>query len=73
MNEQVLSAEAEYFNTEKIRNAAPPTVVKIDGNGIAHVSYSFEGEGRGWLLGCPTGRASIVVHFKIQSRVPVRE
>ncbi len=73
LNEQVLSAEAEYFNTEKIRNAAPPTVVKIDGNGIAHVSYSFEGEGRGWLLGCPTGRASIVVHFKIQSRVPVRE
>ena len=72
-HEQVLSAEAELVETEKIRDITPPVVKKIDPNGIAHISYSFHGQGRGLLLGCPAGRASLLVHFKIRSEAPVRE
>jgi pimeloyl-ACP methyl ester carboxylesterase len=72
-NEQVLSADAELVDADKIRDASVPVVTKIDPSGIAHVSYSFRGKGRGLLLGCPVGHASIVVHFKIRSEVPVTE
>ncbi|MGA3033004.1 MAG: hypothetical protein ABSD70_06950 [Terracidiphilus sp.] len=73
MHEQVLSAEAEFVDADKVRDTSPPTVTKIDPSGIAHVSYSFKGRGRDWLLGCPVGHASIVVHFKTRSEVPVVE
>ena len=73
LHEQLLSAEAEFVDTDKVRDASPPVVTKIDPSGIAHISYSFKGKGRGLLLGCPAGHASIVVHFRIRSEVPVRE
>ena len=73
MHEQVLSAEAEFVDADKVRDTSPPVVTKIDPSGIAHVSYSFKGRGRDWLLGCPVGHASIVVHFKTRSEVPVVE
>jgi pimeloyl-ACP methyl ester carboxylesterase len=73
LHEQLLSAEVELVDTEKIRDASPPVVKSIDPSGIAHVSYSFKGQGRGLLLGCPVGHASILVHFKIRSQVPVSE
>jgi len=73
LHEQLLSAEAEFADAEKIRAISPPVVKAIDPNGIAHVSYSFKGQGRSLLLGCPTGHASIAVHFKIRSEVPARE
>ena len=73
LHEQVLSAEAELVDTEKIRDTSPPVVKNIDPSGIAHISYSFKGQGRGLLLGCPVGHASILVHFTIQSEVPVPE
>lgn len=73
MHEQVLSAEAEFVDADRIRDSSPPVVTKIDPGGIAHVSYLFKGRGRDWLLGCPVGHASIVVHFKIRSEVPVVE
>ncbi len=72
-HEQVLSAEAEFSDADKVRDASPPVVTRIDPGGIAHISYSFKGRGRDWLLGCPVGHASIVVHFKVRSEVPVRE
>lgn len=73
LHEQLLSAEAELVDTEKIRVTSPPVVKNIDPSGIAHISYSFKGQGRGLLLGCPVGHASILVHFKIRSDVPVPE
>lgn len=74
MHEQVLSAEAELVDADKIRDVFPPVVTKIDPSGIAHIFYSFKGEGRKFLVpGCPTGHASIVVHFKTRSEVPERE
>jgi len=73
LHEQVESAEAELADAVKIRDISPPVVTKIDPSGIAHVAYSFKGRGRDFLLGCPAGHASIVVHFKIRSEVPVRE
>ncbi len=74
MHEQVLSAEAELVDADKVREPSPPVITKIDPSGIAHVSYSFKGEGRKFLVpGCPTGHASIVVHFKTRSEVPERE
>ncbi len=74
MHEQVLSAEVELVDADKIRELSPPVVTKIDPSGIAHISYAFKGEGRKFLVpGCPTGHASIVVHFKTQSEVPERE
>lgn len=73
LHEQLLSAEAELVDTEKIRVTSSPVVKNIDPSGIAHISYSFKGQGRGLLLGCPVGHASILVHFKIRSDVPVPE
>jgi len=73
LNEQLLSADAELVDADKIRDITPPAVKKIDPSGIAHIAYSFKGQGRGLLLGCPAGHASILVHFKIRSEVPVPE
>jgi len=73
LHEQLLSAAAEFVDADKVRDASPPTVTKVDAGGIAHVSYSFKGRGRELLLGCPAGHASIVVHFTIRSEVPVLE
>lgn len=72
-HEQIESVEAEFVDADKIRDAAPPVVKKIDPVGIAHLSYSFKGQGRGLLLGCPVGHASIAVHFKVRSEVPIQE
>lgn len=73
LHEQILSVEAEFVDKDKIRDISGPTVTKVDPIGIAHISYSFKGQGRGLLLGCPTGHASILVHFKVRSAVPVPE
>ena len=73
LREQVLSAEAEIVDAQKIKAISPPVVKKIDPWGIAHVSYALKGQGRELLLGCPTGHASILVHFKIRSEVPIHE
>lgn len=73
MHEQLLSAQAELVDTAKIRDASPPVVTRIDPVGIAHIAYSFKGDGRGMLLGCPAGHASLVVHFHIRSQTPLGE
>lgn len=71
LHEQLLSASAEFVDTDKIRDVTGPTVTKIDPQGIAHVAYSFKGVGRGLgVFGCPTGHASVLVHFHIRSEVP---
>lgn len=70
-HEQVTAAEAELVDTEKVRDITGPTVTKIDPNGIAHIAYSFKGQGRGLgVFGCPTGHASVLVHFHVHSQVP---
>jgi len=73
LHEQLVSAQAEFVDAGKVRDASPPVVVKIDPGGIAHISYSFQGKGRIFLFGCPAGHASILVHFTIRSEVPVVE
>jgi hypothetical protein len=73
LHEQLLSAEAELVDKDKIKQVSGPVVMKIDAGGIAHVAYSLKGQGHGLLMGCPTGHASILVHFKIRSEVPVSE
>jgi len=73
LHEQILSAEAEIVDREKIKDVTGPTLTRVDPIGVAHVQYSFKGTGRGLMLGCPTGRAAIVVHFKVHSEVPVKE
>jgi pimeloyl-ACP methyl ester carboxylesterase len=73
LHEQLLSAQAELVDQNKVRDVSPPVVKKIDSFGIAHVSYSFKGAGRNLLLGCPAGHASILVHFTVRSEVPIRE
>lgn len=73
LHEEVLSAEAELVDTDKIRDISAPVVSRIDPGGIAYISYSFSGHRRGLLLGCPVGHASLLVHFKIRSEVPVIE
>ena len=72
LHEQLVSAEAELVDAEKVRPISGPVVMKVDAGGIAHVAYSFKGKGRG-LLGCPDGKASILVHFHIRGEVPVTE
>ena len=71
LHEQLLSAQAELVDQDRVRDVSPPVVKKIDTFGIAHVSYSFKGRGRELLLGCPAGHASILVHFTVRSEVPV--
>jgi pimeloyl-ACP methyl ester carboxylesterase len=73
LHEQILSATAELVDTARIRDVSPPAVTKIDPVGIVHISYSFKGQGRGLLMGCPAGHASLVVHFHIRSQVPLEE
>ena len=73
LHEQLLSAEVELVDADKIRDVTGPIVTKIDPGGIAHVSYSFKGKGRSLLLGCADGHASILVHFHIRGEVPVTE
>jgi pimeloyl-ACP methyl ester carboxylesterase len=73
LHEQLLSAEAELVDKDKIKEISPPVVTKIDPGGIAHIAYAFKGQGRNLILGCPTGRATLLVHFKIRSEVPVNE
>ena len=73
LHEQLLSAEAEFVNTEKIRDQSPPVVRKVDPSGIAHVAYSFKGQGRTLLMGCPVGHATLLVHFKVRSEIPIVE
>jgi triacylglycerol esterase/lipase EstA (alpha/beta hydrolase family) len=73
LHEQLLSAQAELVDQNKVRDISAPVVKKIDTFGIAHVSYSFKGGGRNLLLGCPAGHASIVVHFTVRSEVPVAD
>ncbi len=73
LHEQVISAEAELADAERIREISGPIVMKVDPGGIAHVAFSFEGKGRTLLLGCPDGHASILVHFHIRGEVPVAE
>ena len=73
LHEQIVGADVELTEQQKIRVTEPPVVKKIDPFGVAHVAYGFKGDGRGMLLGCPTGRAALVVHFKVQSETPVKE
>ena len=73
LREQILSADVELVEADKIRDVSAPVITKIDPVGVAHIAYAFRGQGRGLLLGCPTGHASIQVHFKIRSEVPVKE
>jgi pimeloyl-ACP methyl ester carboxylesterase len=70
LHEQILSATAEFADASKIRVTTPPAVTRIDPIGVAHLAYSFKGEGRNILLGCPTGRATLIVHFTIRSQIP---
>jgi pimeloyl-ACP methyl ester carboxylesterase len=73
-HEQLVDAVAEFVDTAEIKDDAAPVVKKVDPGGIAHIAYSFKGRGhRLGLFGCPTGHASIVVHFKVQSQVPLNE
>lgn len=72
-HEMLLSAEAEIVDAEKIRPPSVPMVKKIDPGGIAHISYALKGQGRGLLLGCPVGHASILVHFKVRSEIAIHE
>lgn len=73
LHEQVEAATAELVERDKIKDVTGPTVTKIDPIGIAHVQYSFKGAGRGLLLGCATGHAALVVHFKVRGEVPIKE
>ena len=71
-HEQLIAAEAEFIDTDKIKEIQPPKVTRVDPNGIAHISYGFKGKGRG-VLGCPDGRADILVHFHLRGEASVNE
>jgi len=73
LHEQLISAEAELVDGDKIRDVSGPVVEKVDPGGIAHIAFAFKGKGRSLLLGCPDGHASILVHFHIRGEAPVPE
>jgi pimeloyl-ACP methyl ester carboxylesterase len=76
LREKVLTATASLINFDNIQgvNPNPPVVTRIDPNGIAHVSYGFNGLDKNWLGNCPgAGHASVSVQFAIHQDVPIRE
>ena len=73
LHEQLVSADVELVDADKIRDVSGPIVTRVDPGGIAHISYAFKGKGRSLLLGCTDGHASILVHFHIRGEVPVTE
>ncbi len=71
-HEQLTAATAEFVDTQKVRDDSTIAVTKVDPGGIAHIAYSFRGRGHDLgIFGCPTGHASILVHFVVRSRVPL--
>lgn len=73
LHETLVSAEAELVDRSKIRDVSSPVVTKVDPTGVAHIAWSFKGQGRWLLMGCPAGHASLLVHFHIRGGVPVSE
>ncbi len=75
MHEKVITAAASLINTVDLRdvNPDPPTVTKIDPDGVAHVHYGFSGPGKKLFVCLGTARASLKVQFSIDRQVPVRE
>jgi len=76
LHEKVLAATAALINSDNIQgvNPNPPVVTRIDPNGIAHVTYGFNGLDKNWLGNCPgAGHASVSVQFTIHQDVPIRE
>jgi pimeloyl-ACP methyl ester carboxylesterase len=75
MHEKVVAAEASFVDAVGLRdvNPNPPTVTRIDSNGVAHVQYGFSGPGRKLFVCGGTARASLRVQFSIDRQVPVRE
>lgn len=73
-HEQLTAATAEFVDTQKVRDDSTIAVTKVDPGGIAHIAYSFRGRGHDLgIFGCPTGHASILVHFVVRSRVPLMD
>jgi pimeloyl-ACP methyl ester carboxylesterase len=54
LHEQILSAEAELVDADKIRDISSPVIKKIDPVGIAHISYAFRGQGRAYCWDVPS-------------------
>jgi len=76
LHEKVLAATASLINIDNIQgiDPNPPVVTSIDGNGIAHVRYGFNGLDKNWLGNCPGGgHASVRVQFTVHQEVPIRE
>jgi hypothetical protein len=74
-HERVTAATASLINTVDIRDVSPdpPIVTRVDGDGVAHVSYGFKGPKKAVVVCLETGRAALKVEFTIDRQVPVRE
>jgi pimeloyl-ACP methyl ester carboxylesterase len=75
LHERVISATASWINASDLRDVTPdpPTVTKIDADGVAHVQYGFRGPSRKVLVCLGSAHASLKVEFSIDRQVPVRE
>ena len=75
MHERVLGATASLIDTKDVRdvNPDPPVVIKIDPDGVAHVSYGFDGPGKKVFVCVGGAHASLKVEFSIDRQVPLRE
>lgn len=75
LHEKVIAASAAFMETADVRevNPNPPSVVKIDANGVVHVHYGFSGPARKVFVCLGGGRASLKVEVSIDQQVPMRE
>jgi pimeloyl-ACP methyl ester carboxylesterase len=75
LHEKVVSATASLVGTADLHDVYPdpPAVTRIDPNGVAHVSYGFNGPSKKLLVCLGTARASLKVEFTIDQQVPLRE
>jgi pimeloyl-ACP methyl ester carboxylesterase len=75
LHEKVVSAAASLVDAKDLRdvNPDPPTVVRIDPDGTAHVHYGFRGPSKKLFVCLGGARASLKVDFSVSQQVPVRE
>ena len=73
-HEKVVAATASLIDAKDLHdvNPDPPVVTRIDPDGVAHVSYGFNGPKKVFVC-MGSARASLKVEFSIDRQVPLRE
>jgi pimeloyl-ACP methyl ester carboxylesterase len=75
LHEKVTAASATWINAVDLRDANPnpPTVTRVDPDGVAHIQYAFTGPRKKLVVCTGNAHASLKVEFTIDQQIPLRE